>query len=72
MTEDDTQALPSLLKRLLVQMAELVDFIRGDPATIAAKVRLLSAAAVVSSLLAGHGPERGRPQLNRSQFAPAD
>jgi death on curing protein len=52
MTEHDDPALTSLLTRLRLQLAEPVDFTRTDTESTAAKVRLLSAAAVYFNVLA--------------------
>jgi death-on-curing protein len=52
MTAYDDEALASLLERLQFSLAEPVDFADIDPASIASKVRLLSAAAVYFNILA--------------------
>jgi prophage maintenance system killer protein len=52
MTEHDNPALSNLLARLHWRLAEAVDFTRTDPETTAARVRLLSAAAIYFNVLA--------------------
>lgn len=52
MTAYDSLALASLLERIQFQLAEPVDFAHTDPEATAAKVRLLSAAAVYFNVLA--------------------
>ena len=52
MTAFDDAALAILLERLQFSLAEPVDFADIDPASIASKVRLLSAAAVYFNILA--------------------
>jgi death-on-curing protein len=52
MTEHDPPSLASLLERLQFELARPVDFTHADPESTAAKVRLLSAAAVYFNLLA--------------------
>ena len=64
MTEPDPPALGGLLERLRFALAEPVDFALTDPATTAAKVRRLAAAATYFNVLAigefggRSGPER--------------
>lgn len=52
MTECSNPALAGLLGRLRFQLDEPVDFTRTDPESTAAKVRLLSAAAIYFNVLA--------------------